>query len=176
MKKYIYPILITCLFIANTAVAQNITVSYVNTPLHSTLKDIVKKTGMGYIIDANCLDQSTTVTYKAVNVPVKEVLDKICSGSAIKYRIIGKMIFLKPDNKPVHGRVIDQYGEPIPDVTVKAGTLATLTNSRGEFNFRPPACDRILRFFHSGDSTTIPLVKEHYITVRMRISIATHVN
>ena len=176
MKKYLYPILITCLFIANAAVAQNITVSYVNTPLHNTLKDIVKKTGMGYIIDANCLDQSKTVTYKAHNVPVQEVLDRICSGNAIKYRIIGKMIFLAPDNRPVHGRVIDQNGEPIAGVKVLAGTLATLTNNTGEFYFRPAACDRILRFFHSGDSTTIPLGKEPYITVRMRTSIATHIN
>jgi hypothetical protein len=176
MKKYLYPILITLLFIDKAAVAQNITVSYGNTPLHTALKDIVKKTGMGYIIDANCLDQSKTVTYKADNVPVKEVLNKICAENAIKYRIIGKMIFLAPDNKLVHGRVIDQNNEPIEGVTVRAGTLATFTNSRGEFNFRPAACDRILRFYHSGDSTTFRLGRDHNITVRMRTPIATHIN
>ena len=176
MKKYIFLILITCLFIANAAVAQNITVSYTNTPLHTALKDIVKKTGMGYIIDANCLDQSKTVTYKADNASVKEVLNKICAESAIKYRIIGKMIFMAPDPKPVHGRVINQHGEPIEGVTVQAGTLATLTNSKGEFYFRPAACDRILRFYHSGDSTTFRLGKEHNITVQMKTPIATHIN
>jgi len=176
MKKYIFLILITCLFITNAIVAQNITVSYTNTPLHTALKDIVNKTGMGYIIDADCLDQSKTVTYKADNTSVKEVLNKICAESAIKYRIIGKMIFMAPDPKPVFGRVINQNGEPIAGVTVRAGTLATRTNSRGEFNIRPAACDRILRFYHSGDSTIFRPGRERNITVQMRTPIATHIN
>jgi hypothetical protein len=175
MKKYIFLILITCLFI-NAAVAQNITVSYTNTPLNTALKDIVKKTGMGYIIDADCLDQSQTVTYKADNTSVKEVLNKICAENNIKYRIIGKMIFMAPAPKTVRGRVINQNGEPIAGVKVLAGTLATFTNNSGEFYFKPAACDRILRFYHSRDSTTFRLGHERNITVQMRTSIATHIN
>jgi hypothetical protein len=176
MKKYIFLVVITCLFIAKAAVAQKISVSYENTPLHTVLKDLRKKTGMGYTIDADCLEQSNTITLKADNVPLKEILKKISAESATKFRISGNTILMAPDIRPVYGRVIDQNEEPIADVMVRAGTLATITNNRGEFYIRPAACDRILKFFHAGDSTVIRLGKMQNIIVRMKTPIAVNIN
>lgn len=179
MKKYKFLLLTTCLFVANAAVAQNMkrfTVSYKNTPLHIVLKDIMKQTGMGYIIDSKCLDQSNTITLKADSVTIKEILKKICAENAIKYRLSDKIIFLASDPSPVRGRVVDQQGEPLAGVTVHAGHMSTLTNNNGTFYIRPDACDGIIKLFHSSDSAIVRIGRKKDITVQMRTAIATHIN
>jgi hypothetical protein len=88
----------------------------------------------------------------------------------------GKNIFLAPDNKPVYGRVMNEYGEPLEGVKVQAGSMITSTDDDGKFHIHPVACDRIIKFFHAGDSAICHLGKAKDITVRMRTLITAHIN
>jgi len=174
MKKYIFLLVLTCIYSGSSIIAQHISVAYNNTPLQTVLKDILNKTHLGYIVEAKCLEQAGTVTYKADNVPVTEVVKNICAGQELNYKIAGKVIYLVPKN--VQGRVTDQYGNPLEGVTVRGGYQYSRTDRRGQFKLRNASCDQILHFSHAGDSLSYRVRGYSNIVVKMKPATETNIN
>lgn len=167
MKKFIFLLLISCLYIE--AVAQKITISFQNISLDSALKVIMKKTGMGYVIKTECLHHAPTIKFKASNVSLDEVLKKICEGNPFTYYRSDSIIFLAP--RSLRGRVINELNEPMVNVRVQCGKIAVRTNSQGEFYLRNQSCEKLIQFSHPGDTVILRYPRKTHITVRMKNQI-----
>jgi hypothetical protein len=167
MKKYVFLIIMACLHAGISMYAQEVlSVSYKKANLKNVLKDIHNKTGLNFVADIKCLKNTNPITYRAENISLDTLLTIIFAEQPVTYHFIAKTIAIVPRN--IQGRVIDQFGNPIPDVTVRASSQITQTDSKGEFVLRKASCEASIRFSYDRDSMTVQPRGQTFITVTMK--------
>lgn len=126
---------------------QKITLKETNVPLEKILSSIEKQSGYVFFYDSK--DVSRTVNVDVKNAGIEEVLSECFRNTPLTYKIAGKTVFLQQKTAQasrvtvspasilidVRGRVVDEKGEPLPGVSVKAGGTgkSVITNSNGVF-------------------------------------------
>ena len=132
--------------------AQQIKLSFKDTPLKTVLKEITRQSGYSFAYsDAFAQDANANVTCEIVSEgEIAKVLNTLFAGKGISYKISGKQIILAPEEiaikKQVKGVVKDDSGETIPGAAVKNLTTGAVvaTDINGEYIITASVGDKIL--------------------------------
>ncbi|TCC99570.1 SusC/RagA family TonB-linked outer membrane protein [Pedobacter hiemivivus] len=113
--------------------------------------EIRKQTSYGVVWSEGLLNGHELIDADFYNTPVEKVLDKLLFGRSVTYKIVGKAIVIKVDNRSliekgigvlvgidIRGRVLDENNVPLVGATVKVkgSTNSTVTNANGEFSLQ----------------------------------------
>jgi TonB-dependent starch-binding outer membrane protein SusC len=167
MKLTAILLLIGCLQVSANGFAQGkITLRKVNASLEEVLLEINKQTGVLYSANNETLQKAKPIDINVKNEDLQKVLGICFEGQPLTYSLRDNIIIVKEKqgvvkvriederipNKPidVRGRVVNEKGEPVSDVTVtiKGTKTATKTNSNGDFSLTSVDADATLVFTH----------------------------
>lgn len=150
MKITFFLLLATFMSVSASSLAQKVTLNTTNANLKMVLKDIKKQTGYSFIIDEQLLDNAKTVTLHLNNTGINAALDQLFENQPLTFTIEDKVVTIK-EKKPsfldklksslnldkidVHGRVVNENGEPLSGatVTVRGVNQSTSTDANGYF-------------------------------------------
>jgi len=131
------------------------TVSFTGTqvPLEKVFRSIQEQTGFQFFYTKAILERTSPVSVDLHNVALNVFLDQCLKDQPLRYTITGKTIFLHekemtafnavveaaiPPVTLVHGKVMNERGEPLVNANVVARRIGkgTVTDSRGEFTLK----------------------------------------
>ena len=136
-----------------------ITLSETNAPLQKVFQEIQQQSGYDFVSTYETLKEAGNVTVNVRNVSLQKALEECLKGKPLTYVIIGKTVVVRAEEKTdynesttistivsppppieIHGRIVNQKGEPLQNVSVLiAGTkIGTTTNSDGRFALTAP--------------------------------------
>lgn len=138
-----------------------ITLSETNVPLQKVFNEIQKQSGYDFVATYEILKEAGNVTVKVKNVSLERALEECLKGKLLTYVIIGRTVVVKeaegkkylhtvesesipaalpPPPVEITGRVVNEQGEPLQNVSVMiVGTkTGTITNSEGAFTLSAP--------------------------------------
>ena len=136
-----------------------ITLSEHNAPLQKVFQKIQQQSGYDFVSTYAALREAGTVTIKVRNVSLQKALEECLKGKSLTYVIIGKTVVVQSKEKDyynttnivvpeplppppieIHGRVVNQQGEPLQNVSVliSGTTIGTTTNNEGRFTLTAP--------------------------------------
>lgn len=155
MKLTLIFLIAACLQVnAGGGYAQKITLSQKNISLAKLFHEIRDQSGYLFLYNDKQLDNGKRVSIKVKDASIEEVLTQSFKDQSLTYLIIDKTIVVIPKEKvevpaiiplipppvEIHGRVVNQQGEPLQNVSVLiAGTkIGTTTNSEGRFTLAAP--------------------------------------
>jgi len=136
--------------------AQKITIVKDNIRLSEVFKDIEQQTGFHFFYDKNVIEKTDPIDVALKDVTLQQALQTCLSGQQLIYNIVRNTVVIRPQKQTtfslsqatlipfktielppieIHGRVVNQQGEPLTNVSVLiAGTkTGTTTNSDGRF-------------------------------------------
>ncbi|NML23333.1 SusC/RagA family TonB-linked outer membrane protein [Pseudoflavitalea sp. G-6-1-2] len=136
--------------VAAKSFSQQVTWSGKNVPLEKLFPVIERQTGYVVFYNYNALKQAKQVTAEAHNMPLKQFLELCFKEQPLSFTIEGKTIVVAPKKEPqpilqlfptlidIRGKVVNESGEPIDNVTVtvKGTKTATTTDADGIFWLR----------------------------------------
>jgi len=171
-----------------------ITVSVTNMPLQKVVEKIQQQSGYDFVSTYKTLEEAGNVTVNIRNASLEKVLHECLKGKPLTYVIIGKTVVMKPQEKnyykpdnvdalnrfpppiEVHGRVINQQGQPLQNVSVLllGTTIGTTTNSDGRFTLSiPDDKNRVIEVSSVGFQTKrVTVGKQTEINVTLELDIA----
>ncbi|SDE85445.1 TonB-linked outer membrane protein, SusC/RagA family [Mucilaginibacter pineti] len=141
-------LLITLLQVSAATKAQNLTLKTTDASLKSIFTEVKKQTGYMIVAPSALIKKAKPVTVDINNLPLKDALNRILEKQNMEFEIEDNSIVVRakapsfsdkvaaaPALIDVHGKVVDEKGHPLPGVTVrvKDGSLATVTDTKGEF-------------------------------------------
>lgn len=152
MKLTIILLTTALLQVSAKGISQKVTYIGKDVTLQTVFNTIKQQSGYTVFCNADILSDAGKVSVKIKNATIEEAMEKTLKGQPLTYNIIGKTIVVK--NKPqepkvdpndgtsamdanidVHGRIVNEKGEPVAGVTVtvKGTKKATAANANGEF-------------------------------------------
>ena len=124
---------------------KTISLSVENTKLKKVLQHIQATAAINFIFSSKIIDADRRISYSANDKNLKELLEAILTPLDLDYDVIeDKVILFRADDNPgvktgipVHGKVTDEAGNPLPAATVrvKGTNQQTVTDANGEFRF-----------------------------------------
>lgn len=142
-------LLAACLQANARGYGQTISLSETNTSLLKVFKQIKKQSGYEFFYEDRLMQKARLVSIHVENVPLDQVLGLLFKDQALSYEIIGKTVAIRekeimamPQPPPppieVHGRVLNEKGEPVAGATVglKGTKKAVVTSDNGEFTIQ----------------------------------------
>src|SRR5687768_179268 len=175
MKLTAFILLFGCLAVSANGVAQKITLKEKNSTLTKVFKEIERQTGYQFLYFDNDLQHDKKVSIDVNNANLPEVLQWCFRDQSLSYEIVDKTVVIKKKQSEssqvpaargpditIQGTVNDANTSlPIEGVTitVKGTTIATKTNSRGEFILTAP-----------DNSNTLVITSIGYIATEVPIS------
>lgn len=145
MKITAVILLTTCLQAAAAGYGQKVTISEKDAPVEKIFSLIRKQTGFQFLYANQVLADARKVTIQVKNAELEDVLAATFNGQPFEYHIKDKTIVVRMRVGPqavveqppidVRGRVVNENGDPVEgvSVSVKGTSIATSTNSLGEF-------------------------------------------
>lgn len=137
--------------------AQNISLDERNASLEAVFKKIEQQTGYHFWYEDQLVKTARKVNIQVKNAPLENVLKQCFKDQPLTYTIIEKTIVIKARPAvlqtsialpimaadPVTGRVLNDKGEPVPNVTVqvKGTTRFATTNASGQFRIEANSTD-----------------------------------
>lgn len=140
---------------------EKINLSFTNAPLEQVFNSIKAQSAMVFFYRPEYV-KGKTITINVTNASLQTVLDICLKNQQLAYEIIGKTVVIHPtkknnstsaveiiENTPppvdIHGRVVNEKGEPVSaSVIVKGTSAGTNTNEKGEFRLTGLSSDAIL--------------------------------
>jgi hypothetical protein len=127
-------------------------------PSREILNKISAETGIGFSYSDDLVSLPKKATIKAVNKPLKEVLDQLLSGSNIVYKTLGNQVIFQTRKEPrkkhtVSGYVSDkETGERISGVFIQeVGSQAiAMSNTYGFYSISLPEGNAEIKYFYLG--------------------------
>jgi TonB-linked SusC/RagA family outer membrane protein len=149
---------VTCLQVSARGFSQNVTIQGKNVSIEDIFSSIKAQTGYTFWYNLELIKKAKRVNVDIRNKPLKEALDICFNGQPFTYQIVGKTIVLKEKDSPlpsetalkvepalpppheVHGRVINENGEPLAGVSVTLidGNTGTSTGADGSYSINVP--------------------------------------
>ncbi len=151
MKVAVILIIICSLQVKAAVYAQKITLTERNAPLEKIFKDIKKQAGYTFFYENKLLKNTHHIDIDVRDASLDEVLQQCLDGQALSYGISGKTIVITPRptitfnrvslDAILHGKVVDEKGEPLPGATVKVkgSDIGATTDINGSFKIIVPA-------------------------------------
>lgn len=144
--------LVCCLQVSARVSSQGITLNVKNAPLDKVFQKIKEQTGYTFIYTETMLRVAKKVSMDVTNSTLPEALSICFASQPFTYKIINQTVVLQPKQQTVvaistvmalpppppteiHGRVVNQQGQPLQNVSVLiAGTeIGTTTDNDGRF-------------------------------------------
>jgi TonB-linked SusC/RagA family outer membrane protein len=163
MKLLTVFLLVTSFTLTASTDAQRISLDAKNASLQKVFREIRKQTGYEFLYNDEMLRAANPVTIVVSNASLNDVLDSCFSHQPLTYVLIEKTIVVKlrgePDKPreaphPVTGRVVDESGSPLVNVSVvvKGTKRGTVTDDKGGFTI-PADNGEVLVFSMIGFTT-----------------------
>jgi len=166
MRLTVIFLVLGMLHVSAAGYSQKVSVSGDNIPLKKVFQAIEKQTDYVFVYYETDIDDSKTVTLHMTNVELTTLLDRCLKDLPVYYSISSKTIFIKKkspqlavlippatpafhsDSINIHGKVIDERGNPVPSVTitVKGTRLKAITDENGEFVLKDLSKNSVLIF------------------------------
>ncbi|MFY0253823.1 SusC/RagA family TonB-linked outer membrane protein [Chitinophaga sp. 30R24] len=133
---------------------KRITLKMENGVLHDALEEIGAAAELSFSYAVNAEVFNSIVTIRTRNQQVGNVLKELLSPFSLEYFIADGKVIIRRSNaaladilldsayvvalKDLSGKIINEKGEPLPGVTVrvKDGSMATVTNEKGEYELK----------------------------------------
>jgi TonB-dependent starch-binding outer membrane protein SusC len=166
MKFTAVILLAACLQVSAGSHAQQVTLSEQNSSLQKVFKEIRSQTGYQFFYNTHLLEKAQRVSINVNNAPLTAALDQVFANQPLDYRIVDKIIVVRERNEitaiaatsvlfaDIQGRVTDENGKPLKDVSVqnKNTNEGTATNASGDFSLKASVGD-MLEFTFVGYKT-----------------------
>ncbi len=134
------------------------------TSILKVLQQIEAETEFRFIYENEKIDLDKTISIKASNRNVDEILKQLFENEPVSYKITeSNLIIIKPNKeirdvqqeKTISGKVFDSEGQTLPGVSIviKGTTTGTITDFEGNFNFANVSTDATLVFSFVGMKT-----------------------
>ncbi|MEN8157172.1 MAG: TonB-dependent receptor [Bacteroidota bacterium] len=126
------------------------------------MSEIEQQTGYVFLYNNEIVDVYREVDVQLENVSLEATLSQIFEDQEVSFVIKGKYVVFTPPGKTdevdfgndrhVSGRVTDEYGVPLPGVSVmiKGSDSGTITNPEGYYSIEIPAGEQVLLFSFVG--------------------------
>ncbi len=155
-------ILVTFMQVSATTFAQKVTLEYSNMSLKKIFRELKSQTGYNFLYTERQMVNAKPVDIKVRDRQLSDVLDQIFKDQPLSYQLDNKTVVIydkpkasitsvpmeftiTPNQVPVKGRVTNERGEPLANVSVRVKgneSIGTTTNSDGLFtltNLSPKA-------------------------------------
>lgn len=155
-------ILVTFMQVSATTFAQKVTLEYSNMSLKKIFRELKSQTGYNFLYTERQMVNAKPVDIKVRDRQLSDVLDQIFKDQPLSYQLDNKTVVIYdkpkasitsvpmeftmiPNQVPVKGRVTNERGEPLANVSVRVKgneSIGTTTNSDGMFtltNLSPKA-------------------------------------
>jgi len=172
---------------------ERITLSFDNAPLETVLKNIQSQANVQFIYRTDYV-KDKKVTISVSNATLKTALDLCLKNFQLTYDVFGTNISIHPVKKEgnksganvvvsggtpplidVHGRVVNEKGDPVEGVTVsvKGSTKSTTTDKNGEFSMATVDQDAVLVFTHvSMEAFEVKVSGKAELSIRLKAKIS----
>ncbi|ATL49861.1 SusC/RagA family TonB-linked outer membrane protein [Chitinophaga caeni] len=149
MKLTAALILVACLKLSATSLAQRVTIVRNHTSLKEVIKDARKQSGFNFIYTDELLRKTTPFNVEARNVTVAELMEICLKDQPISFKILDQnIVVLQPkidpaslfelpaQEKPVQGIVKDDQGQALIGVSVRnlSNGKTAITSTKGDFS------------------------------------------
>lgn len=182
-----------CVFFTLHAQTNRLTVRLKHVSLGQVFELIQKQSEFIIFYKDNQVDLTHLVSVNAENLTIEEVLEQALKKTGLKYKIFDRQVIIVPDKdfnnaanllsqsnpelkkRNVRGKVVDEYGLPVPGVTVvvKGTNFGIITNQEGIYALDVPEDAFLLTFSFVGLKTVeenlknrtvidVTLVSENY--------------
>lgn len=152
-------LLACCLQVSARVNSQGVTLNVKNAPLQKVFQEIKKQTGYSFMYTETILKEAKKVSMEVKNSSLQDALAICFSSQPFTYKIINQTVVVQPKEKTyqnisnttneiplppppveIHGKVVNQQGEPLQNVSVLiAGTkIGTTTDNNGFFRLTAP--------------------------------------
>lgn len=195
-RRYMISALLIAMSVVLTTSARSqlVNLNAKNASLATVLNKIESQAGLHFWYEDNLLVNTKTVSVDIVNASVKKALDRCFEGQPVTYSIVDKTVVVKPrininntktqKNSPaekanidIKGRVLDEEGAPIGQITVSLKTNAgkgTSTDANGNFELKDVPENGVLVFSGVGyEEREVKVNARSFIEVRLTIKIVT---
>src|SRR5260221_6473078 len=185
MKLTTALLLVGCLQVSAKVHSQTVTLDLDNVPLVAAFKQIQQQTGYAFIFSNRDLANAKAVTIHRRQAALDEVLQACLAGQPLVYQLFEKTIIIKAKPQTpvetipiplspidVHGRVVDEKNEPIPDVNVnlKNSSRTTVTDNDGYFLLKGVDERAVIILSAIGFKTSELYVRGEMGTIRLEIN------
>ncbi len=143
--------------------AQKITISQKDVPLQKVFSKISRQTGYTFVYTERILQKAKKVSISATNATLDQVLKECFKDQPLTFQILNKLIIVKekeeekkvmvvnappPPPVTISGKVVDEKGAPLADVSVvlKGTNTGTRTDNGGQFSISVPNPNSTLVF------------------------------
>lgn len=197
MKLITAFLLLTVMHVSAGSFSQTVTLHVKEMPLKQVVKMISDQTGYAFLVNPELFDKAAPVTFSGKDVPLSGALRIITKDRGLNYAIKYNTIVLTPasgvtistrDSIPevagfipapateLHGRIVDRYGKPVANASVKmkGAKKATLSNDEGFFTLKEVDPDGVLVVSSINIETMeLPLSgNTGFITVMVKMKVA----
>lgn len=172
---------------------QSVTFSGTNVSLEKAFAAVRKQTGYVFFYDRELIKNAQPVNIHAVDLPLKQFLDKLFVGQGLAYTIVSKSIVLSKAAverqvnsafdivnaaPPLSGRIVDAEGKPLAGatITIKKSKVSTITNEDGRFTINVNVGDVLVISFVGFSSKEITVTSENFkdgANLQVALSLAT---
>ena len=175
-----------CLQVSARGYSQ-ITLSETNAPLQKVFQEIQQQSDYEFVATYETLKVGGNVTINVRDVTLQKALEECLKGKPLTYVIIGNTVVVRPEGKAdynartaisptplapppveIHGRVVNQKGEPLQNVSLLiSGTkMGTTTNIDGRFTLTAP----------NDKDVVLEISSVGYVTKRVIVGKQTEIN
>jgi TonB-linked SusC/RagA family outer membrane protein len=154
----------TCFLTINSySQSSRVSLDLKNVTVKEVLDEIEKTSEFYFLYSSRLIDVDHKVNIHAENKPVKDILDKLFSGTDVDYVVIDQQIILSPKDylaeaktklqtNTITGTVTNEKGEPLPglSIIIKGTTRGTVTNLNGEYAIEVDDPSTVLVFSYVG--------------------------
>ncbi|MDF2188892.1 SusC/RagA family TonB-linked outer membrane protein [Paraflavitalea sp. CAU 1676] len=121
-------LLVGCLQVSASGIAQKVSINRENVPLKKVFTDIKRQTGYLFFYNARLLDNAAPVSVSVKDADMKEVLDKCFKDQSLTYKIVNRTIVISPRlvNAPAEAPIVDT----IPAEITVTGTILDDSTAR----------------------------------------------
>lgn len=156
MKLIAILLTVVLLQASSSTYGQKVTIHKNNISLSNVFKELKEQTGYKFLYDNLDIIGLPGFSLNIKDATVEEALDNAFKDSPFSYKIFGNTVVIKKENLPtqqevlkqsfVRGKVIDEDGNAISNVTVrvKESSTTSVTDEYGEFRIPVSPDDRIL--------------------------------
>jgi TonB-linked SusC/RagA family outer membrane protein len=148
----------------NTIADKRVTLNMTDVTVRQLFEEVRKQTGLSFIYSSELPKALSTVTLKAQNTPITQVLDDVTRQIGCTYEMEGSSVMIKARPNPreasghmrkISGYVRDEAGEPLMGVPVSIGDeqIRSVTDMEGFYSFPIPIGATTLKFSYVGLGT-----------------------
>ena len=188
MKLTAILLLVGCLHVTASGLAQKVSIDRENVPLKKVFADIKKQTGYVFFYNARLLENANAVSVSVRDTDMKDVLEICLKDQPLTYRIVNKTIVISARPKPeplvvmaadttpaqivVTGKIIDDStGKVITgaSVAVRGTRKGVMSNGQGLFSLMTKTGATISISYVGYETQDIQVKNEALLEIRLKL-------